>query len=611
MAAEMSPPRHRLLPALLAAALLGATGGALADVTGFVVPDAETLDPPTPARLASIEAEAAATGWAGVVLPVRSAAVSAYSHDRFAAADAWYHVYRWAALFAEPENVFISGWVNAIVGYHLNYAGVAGEYHPTDQPIGINMSPGLQAWVLSNDAFSEEFFSNLKAVDHLPNVLAILEGLHRRGAEHFERYSSLALALALVDDVKPPPYWPHFQVSPEALPRTLVNPALVYERLIRDDTLGRTYHRLDRLRVEELKFVVDSAAQPAELDWSESNVPYDLDDFEQTYFMVKYRTDRASDYAKMVWTGAPYTLQAILRTGGICVDQAYFATEAGKARGIPTLLFSGSGQDARHAWFGFLDGEHKWRLDAGRYAEQRLVTGNALDPQTWLQMSDHELEFLSERFRALPTFMQSRVNEEFAADFLQMGDARAAARAARAAVGYERRNLDGWETLIEADKALGLGAPQTEGVMREAALAFTPKYPDLVVSYVNRVCESLRARGETSLANYEERGLADRLKGDRADLAITQASAILARSIATQSLEDQFGTYNAILAQYGHGAGTMFFDQIVVAFAEHLALSNQKAAARAAVQRAREALDVQPGTQFSMDVDKLLERLQD
>jgi hypothetical protein len=240
-----------------------------------------------------------------------------------------------------------------------------------------------------------------------------------------------------------------------------------------------------------------------------------------------------------------------------------------------------------------------------------LVTGNALDPQTWLEMSDHELEFLSERFRALPSFMQSRVNEEFAEDFLQLGDVRAAAKAARASVSFERRNLDGWETLLAADAAAGLGAPEREGVLREAALAFTPKYPDLVVAYVNRVCESLRARGETSLADYEERGLAERLKGDRADLAITQASAILARSIATQSLQDQMATYNAILAQFGHGAGTMFFDQIVVAFAEHLAMANLKPDARAAVERAREALDAQPGTSLSMDVDKLLGRLQD
>ena len=52
------------------------------------------------------------------------------------------------------------------------------------------------------------------------------------------------------------------------------------------------------------------------------------------------------------------------------------------------------------------------------------------------------------------------------------------------------------------------------------------------------------------------------------------------------------------------------FDEIVVAFAEHLALAHMSAQARDAVERAREVLDVQPGTQFALDVEKLMTRLQ-
>jgi hypothetical protein len=278
---------------------------------------------------------------------------------------------------------------------------------------------------------------------------------------------------------------------------------------------------------------------------------------------------------------------------------------------VPTLLFAGAGQDGRHAWFGYLDGQGKWRLDAGRYAEQRLVTGAAMDPQTWTQISDHELQFLSERFRALPSFMQSRVHEEFARDFIEVGNAGLAAKAAREAVNYERRNLDAWETLADANSRLGPGPAAQEGVLREAALAFSPRYPDLVIYFENKVVSSLRARGERSLADYEERGIAERLKGDRADLAIMQASSILARSLSTQPLDEQMATYNHILAQFGRGAGTMFFDQIVVSFAEHLAQLRMKPQAREAVERAREALDVQPGTQLSMDVDKLMDKLRD
>ncbi len=146
--------------------------------------------------------------------------------------------------------------------------------------------------------------------------------------------------------------------------------------------------------------------------------------------------------------------------------------------------------------------------------------------------------------------------------------------------------------------------------MREAALAFT-RYPDLLVWYKNRVCQSLRARGETSLANFEERSIAESLKGERQDLAIQQAAQILTRAFASQSINDQIGTYNAILVQFGRGEGTMFFNEIVVAFAEHLAQARMREQARAAVERAREVLEIQPGTQIAADADKLMARLQD
>src|SRR5688572_5120302 len=162
--------------------------------------------------------------------------------------------------------------------------------------------------------------------------------------------------------------------------------------------------------------------------------------------MIRYRNDRVTSNT-YAWTEQTYTLAEIMATGGICSDQAYFATQVGKARGVPTLLIYGAGNDGRHAWFGFLDEGGKWQLDAGRYAEQRFVTGFALDPQTWAQFSDHELQFLSERFRALPAFKQSQVHALFAAEYLALDKAPASAVAARKAVNFERRNQSGWETL--------------------------------------------------------------------------------------------------------------------------------------------------------------------
>jgi hypothetical protein len=606
----MNLMRHPVHLALIAAALCAPFWMARAQDAVLSIPDSETSDPPTQERLAQVEAVAAASGWLSAAPALRSAAFRAYGQGRLAAADAWFHAYEWSVLFSEPEDRFIGGWIDAMVAAKLNYPGVAGDYSPTDKPIGGNLSQGMQDWLISNPEFSEEFFSILKKVDNVPKVFAILEGLHDADPEKFARYHSLALAISVVYDVPPPPYWPHHQVSDEALKRGLQSPGAVFDYFTREDMQGRSYFNLAQLRAEELKFVVDVAAPVPQLEWSLGAVTLPLDQLEGAYSMVKYRDDRSTNESRMVWSGTPYTLQAILEDGGICIDQSYFASEVGKAHGVPTLMFMGAGQDGRHAWFGFLDSEHKWRLDAGRYAEQRLVTGVAFDPQTWESISDHELQFLSERFRALPSFMQSRVHEEFALDFLQAADAASAAKAARMAVNFERRNLDAWETLIDADARLNIGPAGQEAVLREAALALA-RYPDLMISYENRVCASLRARGETSLADYEERGIADRLRGDRADLAIQQASSILSRSMATQAIPDQIATYNAILAQFGHGGGAIFFDMIVTAFAEHLSKVNMKPQARDAVERARAALDVQPGTQISTDMDRLLATLQD
>jgi hypothetical protein len=394
--------------------------------------------------------------------------------------------------------------VNAIVANHLNYEGVAGNYKPTDQPIGLNLSPELQAWILSNVGFSEEFFSNMKPVDHIPNALGISwRSSITADPEKFARYSSLALAIALVYDVPPPPYWPHIQVSAEALPRKLPKPAAAFERLTRRRTRGAHLFWLTQLRAEELKFVVDARRRPRSSPGPRRTCPIGLDDFEQAYFDDQL-PDRPGE--RLCRPQDELVGQALHAPGDPRVRAGSASTRPTSRRrperrgGSRRSSSRGSGQDGRHAWFGFLDGEHKWRLDAGRYAEQRLVTGNALDPQTWMEMSDHELEFLSERFRALPTFMQSRVHEEFAADFLPGGrrafrreGGRAQRRQLRAAQPRRLGDPD------RGERRAGPARPQQEG-SPGGGLAFTPKYPDLVVSYVNRVCESLRARGETSLA---------------------------------------------------------------------------------------------------------------
>jgi hypothetical protein len=377
---------------------------------------------------------------------------------------------------------------------------------------------------------------------------------------------------------------------------------------VREDEAGHTYHRLTHLGADELKFVVDAAAPFEELAWSQKNVPHALADFAETYAMVSYRMDRVETRA-MNWPGSTYPLWDILRDGGICVDQAYFATEAGKARGIPTLLFAGAGSEGRHAWFGFLGEDRKWQLDAGRYAEQRFITGLAYNPQTWQALSDHEVQFLAERFRALPSYRQSRVHAAFAEGLLRAGWKDEAAASARKAVNYERRNLAAWETLLVVQQAQGAKPAALEATFREATIAFQ-RYPDLELGFARRLIASLRARGETSQADFEEHQLVRKYQAERGDLSIQQSAAMLQRSFNSEPVAGQIRTYNTVLDNFGRGEGIDFFDKIVVVFAEHLMQANESAEAIKAVDRARQILNVEPGKQLEQEFDALRGRLQ-
>ena len=266
--------------------------------------------------------------------------------------------------------------------------------------------------------------------------------------------ASLALAIAVVYDVPPPPDWPHGQVSALALPRKLPPPEQAFAYWTRLDRMNVTAQRLRHLPASELKFLVDEVAPFPELDWARRSVPPGLADLGKAYDMIKYQKDRIAQN-QYLWGRPDYRLATILAEGGICVDQAYFASTVGKAKGIPTILFRGAGLDGRHAWFGYLDATQRWQLDCGRYAEQKFVVGLAYDPQTWSDINDYELLFITERFRALPTYKLSVVNALFAAEYLKAGRFPQAVRAAREAVNRDRRNLDGWNTLLAAQAAAG------------------------------------------------------------------------------------------------------------------------------------------------------------
>ncbi len=587
--------------------LFGAVFSATRLAADWAIPPAEHASPPTPARLEEITSVAADQGWGIVEAGAGEAALAAYAAGRADAAEGWVLVARWARLLGENQRTFVGRWIEAVNAARLGHPNMAARYEPPDAPMSALVHPEFGAWLFANRDFSRLFFEALAPVDYLPEALRILNDLHRANPRRFERYAALALALALVHDVPPPPHWPHGQVGPQALQRRLLPPGTAFAFWIEAEEAGQTLHRLSRLSFDELKFLVDTPAPAPELVWARQSVRLPLARLAEAYDAVRYRQDRV-DANLTAWVGQPYTLPRILDEGGICVDQAYFAAQAGKARGVPTLIFRGAGLDGRHAWFGFLGPGERWEMDAGRHAEQRYVSGLAFDPQTWADISDHEIAFLAEGFRRLPAYRQSRLHRWLAEEYLRRGLHAEAQAAARRAVNAERRHLAAWELLLTIHAREGDEPRAREGLLREAALAFQ-RYPDLHASLMRRVAAALRERGETSAAEHEERLIARRHEGVRGDLAVAQAAESLARAMRTAPVAEQMRVYQLGLAQYGRGAPMEYFDRAIQPFVTHLLNKGEGAEARRAIERARAVLAVEPGSQLDRELSALASRL--
>ena len=578
---------------------------ARADVSG--IPAGELARAPTPARVAALVEGAASQGWGSAVPDLREAALQAYESGS-GYAPAWYYLYRWADLLGTPYNKAIEKWIRAVEEAKVGHPNMAPSYEAHPGSLTAALSRELQLALLGNAAFSEEFFTLQSPVDNPAQVLAILQQIYAAEPALFADYQSLALAVAVVYDVPPPPLWPHGQVSARVLPRTLPPPARTFAYWAKLDRANFTLQRLRRLPASELKFLVDVVAPFSELDWARKNVPPGLTEFEKAYGLIKYRKDRI-ELNQYSWPGADYRLATILAQGGICVDQAYFASTVGKAKGIPTIMFRGAGLDGRHAWFGYLDAGERWHLDCGRYADQKFVVGLAYDPQTWGDLNDHELLFITERFRALPTYKLSVMHTNFAAEYLRKNEPDHALKAAREAVNRERRNVAAWQILVRAQQAVAPGDLRAlEAVLREGMLAFQ-KYPDLENDFSRQLGVVLRARGEGSAASFEAQQRAKKYQAERVDLSIQAAADTVERSIQQDDLPTQIRTYNQVLDTSGRGATIEFYDKVVAPFVTHLADKGQILAALQALDRARRTLRVEPGKQLEMELNDLFARL--
>ena len=533
---------------------------------------------PSAAQIGALLRRGTQDGWFPLAAHLQTRLLATYRGEFRPSAYRWYLLYRWIDLFQETP-------------FHADLAPNSGRF-------GEDWPPELLMSVCRDADYSEEFFRLISPHDRMDEVSRILAALHRANPEAFEEYKSLALAIAVVHDQQPPGNWP-LSVPDGLLPSNLMPPEDTFAFFVSSHRAGRLLMDPRRLPARKLKFMVDLIAPEEELRWAQQSIRPGVGQFERVYFSVRYDHDRyGSHLADFIepWSHDDYRLQTIRRVGGICGDQSYFATQVGKALGVPTIYFSGYGDNGRHAWMGYFEGPTRgWNLDVGRYARNNYLTGYARDPQTWHPLDDHELHFRQHHLHQTRNYETSRRHSTMAREFLLAGRESAALSAARRAVDAERRNREIWNLLAEINQRDGRTTAY-ENTLRQAADAFA-HHPHVRAHYHGQLADHLlenQAFDEALNLLFE---ISRENRRDRPDLSIHYARRFLEHARENGEMSNLVNAYRQILSLLrGHVSGSNFLQEIAMPFLNHLHETGYTNDARILLSQTRRQLNVPRNT---------------
>ncbi len=229
--------------------------------------------------------------------------------------------------------------------------------------------------------------------DDLPGAISLLSRLHRERGETIVKYPELIAALIAVHDR---PLRRRFNENSASAPDAV----MLFDYFVRRE---RQLSFGLRIPPEWLVHVVDVTTSIDELEWAVGR--YERDPLVGArFFDIEYDFDHLQKGSPKKSTVAGWNLPNILRFGGVCADQAYFAKSVGKAIGVPTAYCVGQA-DANHAWVGFVQqrgGVTAWNFTVGRYESYQRVRGVIQDPRTGARLSDAEIALRAEAIRTEP-----------------------------------------------------------------------------------------------------------------------------------------------------------------------------------------------------------------
>lgn len=262
-------------------------------------------------------------------------------------------------------------------------------------------------------------------------------------------------------------------------------------------------------------------------------------------------------HAELCLALGEYRLETIRRRGGICIDQAYYASACAKALGIPSMMFAGLGKDGGHSWVGYLRRIGGWDFSVGRPPGQGLATGETMDPENWTPVTDHDME-------SMITGHDSRHGEAAGRDLAMAGvfrfrnNAIGEGSAIRSALSRDRRCPEIWDAY--EDWLFRTGASSGElKAYHEAAIRSLSYSRDLKARHQEALARLDVKTGDRAGAELLDRRILEENKKGRTDLSAAATARLLTLKMEAGDPEAALREYRKELSALGNGGSDFFY----------------------------------------------------
>lgn len=474
--------------------------------------------------------------------------------------------------------------------------------HWTSGQLVSSTIPKSQLEALSSDAKLKELlviWSNEE--DFLPASLEILSVL--RGSvdkEDWERYRKLAVAISLVDDQLYPENTPHSQVDISQL-SIASTPEEKFQDIIQAERGGKLYRDVSTLSVGELFFVVAHKMSTKDLNWARDNRPSPGPErlASASFSSVEYQESRVSS-GQYSWSGLPYTPENIIRHGGICVDQAYYADLMCKASGIPSMIFTGTGDEGGHAWVGFLSDNGSWDVTVGREGGVYL-TGRTYNPQNWMSETDHDFGPLTAE-----SATQARFESNLATMFWDEGFLSQATEAITAASNLAPNAPSIWSKKFEYSSK----TKKTEEISAGLKTALRNKNlsPSVRATVKKELASAERDLGRPTSALRVEKNIVDENIASRSDISSQAISDRVRVLLEKGDIAKALSEYKTAIRNLPEGSKGDFFYNVTRPLCGYLTDIGKRPQAMHVVRMTRQRLSPPKDSLLDLDLRELEKR---